>query len=223
MVLLVKSQENKIMEKKVIIFAFILFSYFFQSQIKQYDEAIDSIILKNSNKCFNFYLDKKNSYVNFEELTKDEGYVPTKIKISLSDNNRFNEIINGKIEYGYFIVYNYKFTIDESIFYTSFFRYNNTSLDDTLFIKKQVDYINSICSKFREGKFISPEKAESIAKQRGMSKIIYQSIDNHYYRTKKHTLKNIKKDVWVFKEENKKTRTLILNAKNGNLLADYNW
>ncbi|WP_263602857.1 hypothetical protein [Chryseobacterium sp. PET-29] len=208
------------MKKKHIIFTLILFSYFFQSQIKLNDKAIESVIVENSNKCFNFYLDEKNTYINFGELTKDEGFVPTKLKFSLSDTSNFNKIMNSDKKYDYLIIYKYKFTINGLVFYNTFFRY--TSQYDKSSIKLQVDNINLICAKIKKGKFISPQIAENIARKNGFENIDFQSIENQYYKTKSNHIQSVNKDVWIFKEEkNKRVRTLVINAKNGKILTDY--
>lgn len=217
---MVKFQEDNIM-KKYIILTLILFSYFFQSQIKLHDKSIDSIIVTNSSKCFDFHFDKKASRVMFSEVTKEEGVVPTKLDVSADDNDGFNKIMKSKEEYVYSVIYNYKFTIDGSIFYDASFRYE-TSQYDKLSINTKIDYINSVCLKIKKGKFISPKKAENIVMQKGMNIIDYQSIDDFYYSTRENGIKSIKKNVWIFKEKIKQqTRTLVLSAKNGKILADY--
>ncbi len=217
---MVKFQEDNIM-KKYILFTLSLFSYFFQSQIKLQDKSIDSIIIKKSCQCFDFKLDKTISSVTFEEISKDETVTLNKIKVFLFENDKINRMINSKIEYGYFIIYNYKFTIDGSIFYDVSFRYETSKYDKSS-INTKIDYINSVCQKIKKGKFISPKKAENIAMQKGMNIIDYQSIDDFYYGTKKNGVKSIKKNVWIFKEKIKQqTRTLVLSAKNGKILADY--
>lgn len=209
------------MRKIHIIFTFILFSCFLQSQIKLENNAIDSIIVENSSKCFDFHLDEKNSYVSFEELTKDESSVPAKLKVSLSDVSNLNKIMNSSMEYDYLVVYDYKFTINGSVFYDIFFRYG-TSQYDASSIKIEVDNANSICSKIKKGKFISPQEAEKIAKQKGFQNINFQSIDDHYFGLKQGFIKSIEKDVWIFKEEkNERIRTLVTNARNGKVLTDY--
>lgn len=209
------------MGKISIIFTFILFSCFLQSQIKLDNNAIDSIIVENRSKCFDFHLDKKNSYVSFEELTKDESSVPAKLKVSLSDVSNLNKILNSSMEYDYLVVYDYKFTINGSVFYDTFFRYG-TSQYDTSLIKIEVDNANSICSKIKKGKFISPQEAERIAKQKGFKNVDFQSIDDHYFGLKQGFIKSIVKDVWIFKEEkNERIKTLVINARNGKVLTDY--
>ncbi len=185
------------------------------------NNAIDSIIVENSSKCFDFHLDEKNSYVSFEELTKDESSVPAKLKVSLSDVSNLNKIMNSSMEYDYLVVYDYKFTINGSVFYDIFFRYG-TSQYDASSIKIEVDNANSICSKIKKGKFISPQEAEKIAKQKGFQNINFQSIDDHYFGLKQGFIKSIEKDVWIFKEEkNERIRTLVTNARNGKVLTDY--
>jgi hypothetical protein len=209
------------MEKKIIIITLIIFSNLVYSQIKLADKSIDSIVAKNSCQCYDFHFDKRNSHVIFSEITADEGVIPTKVKILADDNDGFNIIMNGDKEYVYFVIYDYKFTINGLIFYDLSFRYDDPKKSLQI-IKFHIENANIICSKIKKGKLISPQKAEGIAKQNGFENISFQSIDDHYYGGKKLFLRSIEKNVWIFKEEkNNKIRTLILNAKNGKILEEY--
>lgn len=217
MVLMVKFQEDNIM-KNVTIFIVVLFSNLLNSQIKLNDKVIDSIIAKNSCQCFDFYFDKELSHITISESTKDEGIVPTKLSLLAGDINGLDTIMNSKKDYRYIVIYNYKFTIDNYVFYTSNFRYE-TSKHDIEIIRTIIENINSICLKIKQGKFIPPKEAENIAKKNGFNNITYQSIADQYFGVKNHYKKTIKKYVWIFKEENQKTRTLVVNAKNGKILS----
>lgn len=206
---------------KIIISIFFLICGIFNSQIKLNNKSLDSIIIKNSCQCFDFYLDKEKSYINFYELIKGEGFVPTKLKVSLSDESNFNKIMDSSVEYDYLVVYNYKFTINGFVFYENSFRYGTSQYDNSL-TKVKIDDANSICLKLKKGKFIPPQDAERIAKQNGLENINFQSIDDHYFGLKQGFIKSIEKDVWIFKEEKKeKVRTFVINARNGKVLSDY--
>lgn len=204
--------------KSAMIFIVVLFSNLLNSQIKLNNNVIDSIIIKNNCKCFDFHFDKESSQIIFSEATKDEGIVPTKLSVLAGDINGFNTIMNdNKKDYRYSVIYNYKFTIDGYLFYTSNFRYGISKYDIEI-LKTIIENINSTCLKIRQGKFISPKEAENIAKKNGFSNITYQSIADQYFGVENHYKKTIKKNVWIFKEENQKTRTLVVNAKNGKIL-----
>jgi len=217
---MVKFQESNIMKKNIILL-FILCSYFLQAQVKLNNKSIDSIIIENSCKCFDFIFNKENSKVVFSEVTKDEGIVPTKLSVVANDSDGFNLIMNGEKEYVYFVIYNYNFIINGSVFNSAFFRYDK-SLNDIEIIKTVINNINSTCSKIKKGKFISPKRAESIVKQKGFENIFYQSIESHFSKPELHHFKSVTKDVWIFREQRgDRVRTMVLNARNGKVLSDY--
>ncbi|MFN3771744.1 hypothetical protein [Cloacibacterium normanense] len=217
---MVKFQEDNIM-RNVLILSGILFSVLLNSQIKLNNNSIDSIITKYGCNCFDFYFDEKASNVIFSEVTKEEGIIPTKLSVSADDTKQLNEIIQSKKEYAYLVTHNYKFTFNGLVFYTANFRYDMSQYDNSI-IKTQIENIKSICLNLKKRKFISPQKAESIARDKGLYNIFFQSIDNHYYGLNNGFIKSVEKDVWIFKEkDNNKTRVVIINAKNGKLLEDY--
>ena len=218
--LLVKFQESNVM-KKYIIFILILFNFFLQAQIKLNDKSIDSIIIKNSCKCFDFHFNKGNTEIVFSEITKDEGIIPTKLSVLADDKNGFNIIMKGEKEYVYSVIYKYDFIINGSVFYNAFFRYNN-SQNDIEIIKTIINNINAACLKIKKRKFISPQKAENIVRQKGFGNTFYQIIESQYSKPKIHYFKTITKDVWIFKEQKgDRMRTIVLNARNGKVLSDY--
>ena len=208
------------MKKNIILIALLLCNSLW-SQIKLYDRSIDSIITNTISPNIKFNIDRKKSYVKFEDIDENSNIKSKDIEISLSDEDRINDFIKNNNDYVYRVFFDYKFSFDGVVFYECIFRDNVNNHEDG-FIKSIVNDINTICLKFIKKKYILPQQAIDIAMKKGFDTITYQSFDYRYRIVRNHRIKTIDKIVWVLKgESSKKYKTIVINPKNGKILAVY--